>query len=74
MPTTSRVFHGRLASSGPIDILVEAERVGPELLVHLVGGDDVLQALAIFPYSRATCSSSYQYPPSRSTTSAAGTG
>ena len=74
MPTTSRVSHGRDASSGPDGHLVQPQRVGAVLVVHLVGRDGVLQALAhLAPLARDGLAVEREAVTSRSSTSVAST-
>ena len=73
MPTTSRVFHGRLVSSGPMAISYRRNVSAPYVSYISSGVTTFFRLLPIFPYSRLTSASPQNQRPSRSTTSAAST-
>ncbi len=56
MPMTSRVFHGREASSGPVDISYRRNVSAPYSSYISSGVTMFFRLLPILPYSRVTCS------------------
>ena len=74
-PTTARVSHGRDCVERAHRHLVQPQRVGAVLVVHVVGRDRVLQALAHLARTRGVTGSPLvrRSAPSRSSTSAAST-
>ncbi len=73
-PTTARVSHGLDTSSGPIAISYSRSVSAPYAAKISSGEITFFSDLPILPSSRVTGSPAYTQPPSRSSTSAAGTG